>query len=141
MQLVRRSLLALCALTLTAGVAQAGGVSAEADASRPFVVKVHADWCGTCTRLNATWAQLQSELGSGARLVILDVTDRETLAASMAEAKRLGLESFFAQYKSKTGTIGILRGDDRTTVETLKGVTDTAPYQTAVAKAKGMGAS
>jgi len=127
------------ALGLLAGASRAGErapVSDAADASRPFVVKIHADWCGVCTALVPTWHELDSELGDGARLVLLDVTDRRTFAASQAEARRLGIKDFFDRYKARTGTIGILRGDTRERVKVLQGVRDVAPYEAAVARAR-----
>lgn len=140
MKIARSTLAAALALALPllATGARAGEmVSKDTDAARPFVVKVHADWCGTCTALNATWDELQSEVGDGARLVILDVTDRATLQKSQAEAERLGIEGFFAEYKARTGTIGVLRGDNRAKVEVLKGVRDVARYEAAIAEARG----
>jgi thiol-disulfide isomerase/thioredoxin len=126
------------ALPLLATAAQAGETIADdADASRPFVVKVHADWCGTCTALNPTWDELQSHVGGGARLVILDVTDRDAFTKSQAEAERLGLGDFFAEYKARTGTIAVLRGDNREKVEVMKGVRDVARYEAAIAQARG----
>lgn len=138
MRTVRTLMLAVAAGLLVAQGALAGemAVSEASDASRPFVVKVHADWCGTCRALNATWDELERELGDGARLVILDVTDAASLAKAQAEARRLGIEGFFAAYKSKTGTIAVLRGDDRATVEVMKGVTDADRYAAAVSEAR-----
>jgi len=117
---------------------EVAAISAAADASRPFVVKVHADWCGVCTALNSTWSELGSQLGDGARLVIFDVTDRESLRTSQAEAHRLGLDAFFAEYKSRTGTIAVLRGDTRGKIEVMKGVRNVARYEAAVARARNV---
>jgi len=147
MGMIRRAPLFLAtalAVVLAAGPGVAGEttpVSAAADASRPFVVKVHADWCGTCLRLAPTWEALQAQLGDGARLVVLDVTDRARLAAARAQAERLGLSTFFEAHKSKTGTVAVLRGDDRAPVEVLKGVTDAARYRDAVEAARRAEAS
>ena len=69
-------------------------------------------------------------------MVILDVTDRERLEASQALAEQLGLAAFFAEYKARTGTIAVLRGDDRAKVEVFKGVTEVAPYEGALARAR-----
>jgi len=63
--------------------------------SKPFVVKIHADWCGTCTRMNPTFEALREQESGDARIVVLDVTDKQSLAASTAEADRLGIRSFF----------------------------------------------
>ncbi len=134
-----RSILATALFVLLslgfAASAPAEPVDAGDDASKPFVVKIHADWCGTCTRLNSTMAQLDAESGERVRIVVLDVTDRQRVAASMAEAERLGITDFFAAYKSKTGTVGVLDGATREPVAVMKGETDVAAYQEAVDEA------
>jgi thiol-disulfide isomerase/thioredoxin len=133
----------LAGLCLAGASAQAGvsRVSAEEDASRPFVVKIHADWCGTCTRLEPTLDALEKEVGDGARIVVLDVTDKQTLAGATAEADRLGIREFFETYKSKTGTVGVLDGASREPVRVMKGELDVAEYQRALAKAAARGSS
>jgi len=82
--------------------------SAETAESEAVFVKIHADWCGTCQRLNPTWTELQSEFGDRADFVVLDVTDKDAVAKSRAEAERRGIVVFFDSYKSKTGTVAIL---------------------------------
>ncbi len=133
-----------CGLTVLVAFGVATGaagdhhqVSAADDASKPFVVKIHADWCGTCQKLNATLEDLRQRTGDDARIVVLDVTDRESLARATAEADRLRIRAFFDAYKSKTGTVGILDGVTREPVSVLKGETDVAKYEAALATAQG----
>ena len=66
--------------------------SAEACRAKPVVVKIHADWCGSCKATKATWTRVQSDLGDVATVVELDVSDRVAYSESLAEAERL-LES------------------------------------------------
>ena len=130
-------LVVVAAFAAWAAASTAGdAISTDADASKPFLVKIHADWCGTCTRLNPTFEALEKNVGGEARIVVFDVTDKKAVAASRAEADRLGLRTFFDQYKSKTGTVGVLRGDTRETVEIMKGVTDVARYEAALDRAR-----
>jgi thiol-disulfide isomerase/thioredoxin len=107
---------------------------------KPMVVKIHADWCGTCTRLETTFEQLEKQIGSEARIVVLDVTDKAAVARSAAEADKLGIRDFFDSYKSKTGTVGVIDASGKT-VTVLKGEMDPSKYVAAVEKAKGQGAS
>lgn len=137
----RRLICALAALVAFGVATGAAGdhhqISAADDASKPFVVKIHADWCGTCRRLEATLEALRERTGDDVRIVVLDVTDRESLALATAEADRLRIRAFFDAYKSKTGTVGILDGVTREPVSVLKGETDVAKYEAALATAEG----
>ena len=132
---------ALLALGVASGAALAVPVSAAEDPAAPFVVKIHADWCGTCTRLTPMLDSLESKVGDGARFVVLDVTDKQALARSRAEAERLGIVAFFDRYKSKTGTVGILHGTSREPVSVMKGELDLAVYEEALVEARGESAS
>ena len=130
-------LAALAALCLAGAAAQAGvsQISAADDASRPFVVKIHADWCMTCLMLDVTWAELGKRLGLHARLVVLDVTNPETRKVARAEAERLGMLPFFERYRSRTGAVGVLHGVSRQTVTVLLGELDAGRYEAAVKEA------
>ena len=132
---------ALLVLGAASGAAFAGSVSAAEDPAAPFVVKIHADWCGTCTRLTPVLDALESSVGDGARFVVLDVTDKQALARSQAEAKRLGIVAFFDRYKSTTGTVGILDGTSREPVSVMKGELDVTVYEEALVEARGDPAS
>lgn len=111
-------------------------VSAAKDVAKPFVVKIHADWCGTCQRLEPTLAALDEKMGPSARLVVLDVTNRQTFAVAAAEAKRLGIERFFDQYKSRTGVVGVLDGSTRETLAVLSGELDVSVYEKVLTEAR-----
>jgi len=128
-------LAALAMAVLLASVA--APAAAEDPANSPLLVKIHADWCGTCTRLNPTWDALQAKYGDSVQLVVLDVTDKEALVRSTAEADRLGIREFFDDYKSKTGTIGVLNGSNGEVVRVLKGETDATAYEAPLAHAAG----
>ena len=86
--------------------------------------------------MNPTFEALREQESGDARIVVLDVTDKQSLAASTAEADRLGIRSFFDANKSKTGTVAVLRGDTRETVTVITGETDVAVYQAALAEAR-----
>lgn len=132
-----RLVLAVLAASVVATTAGAGEVSAADDASAPFIVKIHADWCGTCTRMDATFEELEAALGSQARIVVLDVTDREAVVRSREEANRLGIGEFFEGNLSKTGTAAVLDGATRAPVKVMKGETDVSVYTNAVILAQG----
>ncbi len=111
-------------------------VSAERDRARPLVVKIHADWCLLCTFLEVVWDDLRRDPGADARLVVLDVSDRASLVGARAEAERLGILPFFNRHRGRTGTIGILDGDDRALVEAFYGSGRVEDYRRAIEKAR-----
>ena len=134
-------LAALVAICFAVGPAGAGDQEKPVMANdKPMIVKIHADWCGTCTRLEATFDELEKQIGSDARIVVLDVTDKAAVARSAAEADRLGIREFFDSYKSKTGTVGVIDANGNT-VSVMKGEMDPSKYVAAVKKASGEGAS
>ena len=127
---------ALIALLGTASGARAGEVSAARDAETPFLVKIHADWCGTCTRMEPTWEKIEAREGTQVRVVIFDVTDRASVARSREEADRLGLRAFFDEYRGRTGTAAVLHGATREPLEVWKGELDASVYESALAAAR-----
>ncbi len=124
--------LVLTAALLLLGTATTA--SADTGADKPTVVKIHASWCGTCTRLEGTWKKLQDTYGDSANFVVFDVTDKAALEKSRAEAKRLGLTTVLDEFKASTGTIAVV-GADGKTLEVFKGVSDPARYDEALGQA------
>jgi thiol-disulfide isomerase/thioredoxin len=64
--------------------------------TRPYVVKLHAQWCPVCLTTTSIWSQIEAAYGNRVNLVVFDFTNEATTVASEAEARRLGLEQFFA---------------------------------------------
>ena len=129
--------LGLAAAALLGLGASAARADHHEEPAKPMVVKIHADWCGTCTKLNTTWEALRKEHGDSVEFVILDVTDRSSTASSRELAESLGITGLFDQYKSQTGTIAVVDGATLQPVEVLKGELDVARYRPAIEKARG----
>ena len=127
--------LVLSALASTVGAQNADGEGGVA-VTKPFVVKIHADWCGTCRMLEPTWSKIESEFGDRVHLVKLDVSDRAATEQSRAEAARLGLSGFFKEYGAATGTICVVDGETLEPVAIMRGETDLSKYREAVEKAR-----
>jgi hypothetical protein len=87
-------------------------ISADQAASsgKPYVVKIHAQWCAVCMVTKGVWSQIEDTYSSRVNLLVLDVTNQAMTDASRTEAKRLGLEQFFDEYAGGTGTIVVLDG-------------------------------
>lgn len=104
---------------------------AESEDAKPTVVKIHATWCGTCARLEATWETLKETYGDTAKFVVFDVTDKAALDQSRTAAKQLGLTSVLDKYKARTGTIAVI-GADGVTLDVFNGVSDPDRYSDAL---------
>ena len=81
---------------------------AQADSAAPelLVVKLHADWCGSCLVLGPRIDTAREEAGldeSSALFVTLDLTDEATKHQAALLAHSLGLEAFFTSNRGKTG--------------------------------------
>ncbi len=113
------------------------GVTREADASRPFVVKVHADSCAKCMSLGPTWTRLDAQVGEGARLVVLDVTNEQRFGETKRIARYLGLTGFLRANMQYTGTVAVIHGATREPVELFDGETRIGPYLLALERARG----
>ena len=125
----RPIIMALATALLLMGTAAAA--QAEAGSDKPTVVKIHANWCGTCAKLEGTWAELKATYGDTANFVVFDVTDKQALTESRAEAKRLGLVAVLDEFKSSTGTIAVV-GADGKTLNVFKVVSDAKKYDEAL---------
>lgn len=103
-----------------------------AKAGKPYVVKMHAQWCPVCMVTKGVWSQIEQTYGTRVNLLVLDFTNDANTEASRAEAARLGLEKFFDEYSAATGTIVVLDGRTREVVASIKGSRDFADYRAAI---------
>jgi thiol-disulfide isomerase/thioredoxin len=103
-----------------------------ADPGRPFVVKLHAQWCPICLVTKDVWYGLAEEYEGRANLVVFDFTDETSTAASRAEAERLGLAGFFAEYTGMSGAIAVIDGGTRGTRAVLGGKLPPEEYRAAI---------
>jgi thiol-disulfide isomerase/thioredoxin len=125
--------LAIVSACAVATAATGGGEAACSE--KPLLVKVHASWCTSCKVLAATWSRVEADLGGRATIVVFDVSDRTAYEQSQAEARRLGIDEFFREFRKQTGTIVVLDCETREPVVVLRGERDYAKYVEAVDKA------
>jgi thiol-disulfide isomerase/thioredoxin len=107
------------------------GVEA-AQTGKPYVVKLHAQWCPVCMVTTGMWTQIEERYSGRVKLVVLDFTNETNTEASRVEARRLGLEEFFNEYAGATGTIVVLDGRTRRVTASLTGSRDFAEYRAAI---------
>lgn len=106
--------------------------AAAADPDRPYIVKLHAQWCPICLVTKDVWSELAADYEARANLVVFDFTDEASTSASEAEARRLGLGGFFADYVGTSGAIAVLDGGSRELTALIGGNRSPAEYRAAI---------
>lgn len=108
-------------------------VSMDAAVSgKPYVVKLHAQWCAVCMLTKGVWSQIEQTYSRRVNLVVLDFTTDANAEASRAEATRLGLQKFFDEYAGATGTIVVLDSRTKEVTASINGSRDFADYRAAI---------
>lgn len=100
----QRNTILLIALVLSSLSGLCGSPQTE---NKPLVVVVYADWCPLCQNLKPALALINEKYAGKIRFVRFDVTNEETAAKSMQQAKSLGLEQFFGKNREKTSLVVI----------------------------------
>lgn len=103
-----------------------------ATAGKPYVVKLHAQWCPVCMVTKGVWSRIEQTYSTRVNLLVLDFTNDANTNASRAEARRLGLETFFDEYAGATGTIVVLDARTKQVTASIKGSRDFADYRAAI---------
>jgi thiol-disulfide isomerase/thioredoxin len=103
-----------------------------ANPGKPYVVKLHAQWCALCMVTKDVWSQIEDTYSSRVHLVVLDFTNQERTDASRTEATRLGLNKVFDDYEGVTGTILVLNGKTKEVTADISGSRDFAQYRVAI---------
>jgi thiol-disulfide isomerase/thioredoxin len=75
---------------------------------KPVVVDIYASWCPACRNIAPTLSGLRQQYANRVHFVVLDVSDKAKVEASMATAQKLGLAAFFAANKTQTGLVAII---------------------------------
>ena len=114
-----RSLIAL-AFWLTTAPAFAGTVEVEGEGTPAlYVVKVHADWCGSCKALVPILDEVRETMSVEPVLFLtLDVTDADRTGQARLLAVALGIEQHL-KTNNKTGLVLIINPADKALLETL----------------------
>jgi thiol-disulfide isomerase/thioredoxin len=133
--------IAVCCVMVVAGylmyranaapVAPPISVAEASNPNRPFVVKLHAQWCHVCLITTLVWSQIQDEYSERVNFLVLDFTDDQTTAASRAAAERVGLGRLFEETGS-TGVVLIVDGRTKEVTASIAGSRDAAVYRAAI---------
>lgn len=120
-------MLTQCVLTLTAlaflftpAPSLAGPVPIEGEGDPAlYVIKVHADWCGSCKALVPILKEVQAEVADQPVLFVeLDVTDSTLTSQARLLAAALDVEDHF-KANNKTGLVLLINAQDHTLLETV----------------------
>ena len=120
-------MLTKCVFTLTAlalllapAPTLAGTVQVEGEGDPAlYVVKVHADWCGSCTALVPILQEVQAGVADQPVLFVqLDVTDSTLTSQARLLAAALDVEDLF-KANNKTGLVLLINAQDHTLLETV----------------------
>ena len=111
------------------------GTEMAAEVDKPWVVKLHAQWCPVCMLTKGVWAKIEETYEDRVRFVVFDFTNEATTNASRVEAERLGLSSVFDEAGYATGPIIVLDGRTKEIRAWINGSLDVATYRAAVDEA------
>ena len=100
--------------------------------TRPYVIKIHAQWCPVCMVTKGVWSQIEAAYAKEVNLVVFDFTNQETTDASRAEANRLGLTTVFDENDGWTGTILVVDGRSKRVAAAIHGSRDFDEYRAAI---------
>jgi len=138
---LRNSLLLLCALaalgaglfvwnaTPTAAPVPAAEV---ANPSKPFVIKLHAQWCPICMLTKDEWAGIEQTYAGRVNLVVFDSTTESDRERSREEAARLGLSDALEGFYGATGVVLVVDPRTREIVAEIAGVHSIEDYRRAI---------
>jgi thiol-disulfide isomerase/thioredoxin len=76
--------------------------------TRPYVVKLHAQWCTVCLQTRDEWAQISKTYAGRVNLFVFDSTTESTMARSRDEAARLRLDQILASYEGASGVVLVI---------------------------------
>jgi len=100
--------------------------------AKPYVVKLHAQWCPLCMITKDVWREIETTYAGRVNLVVLDFTNDANTSVSRAEAKRLGLEQLFSNYEGATGVVVVLDAQTGDVLASIKGSRDFGEYRAAI---------
>ena len=108
------------ALLLSASTARAGTVEVEGQGGPDlYVVKVHADWCGSCKALAPILDEVrQAAADESVLFLTLDVTDAALTAQARLLSAALEIEEIF-KANNKTGLVLLVDPAENTLLELL----------------------
>lgn len=119
----------------TAPVVPAISQAEATHSTKPYVIKLHAQWCPICMATTGVWTRVEQAYQGRANFVVFDFTNDSTTARSRSEAVRLGLGDFFETNVGWTGAIAVLDSVDHHEIVSVHGVHRFDEYRSAIDRA------
>jgi thiol-disulfide isomerase/thioredoxin len=105
---------------------------AAAASDKPFVVKLHAQWCPYCLLQKDEWSRIETSYAGRVNFLVLDFTNERATERSRREAERLNLGSFFDEYSGATGLVVVLDGRTKEVLAEVGGNQPFDEYRAAI---------
>jgi thiol-disulfide isomerase/thioredoxin len=103
-----------------------------ADSARPYVVKLHAQWCPYCLLTKDEWTRIEETYAGRVNLVVFDFTTASATERSRTVAQRFGLTPFFDEYAGATGMVVVLDGRTKNVIAEVGGSRPFEEYRAAI---------
>jgi thiol-disulfide isomerase/thioredoxin len=116
-------------------LAQARPALARELQGKPVVVDIYASWCPACQNIAPTLSKVKQQYAGKANFIVFDVSNRGSSRSAQAQAKQLGLESFFQSNKSQTSLVAIIDPKTGAVIQEFRGNGEFRDYQAALNQA------
>jgi thiol-disulfide isomerase/thioredoxin len=111
-KLIKNGIIALALIIGLSAFASAQEMMKK-ETEKPTVAIIKASWCPACRKLDPVMAKLMTEYKDKLNFIVFDVSDDAASKASMKMAEEKGLSKFFGEYKEKTSTVAIFKGEEK----------------------------
>ena len=100
--------------------------------TKPFVIKLHAQWCPYCMLTKDEWARVEQTYAGRVNFVVLDATNEAAIERSRLEAERLNMRQFFDDYNGATGLVVVLDGRTKEVLAEVGGNASFEEFRSAI---------
>ena len=138
-------LVCLIGAAVTAGLAHAGEKGDSGAAAKPrtpaklpqiISIRVHADWCAACKKLDGVYPKLKEQSSSLPVLfVTFDLTDKATTQQAQYLASLLGVDRVLSEQGGKVGRIVLVDAKHKRTLKSLPATNNLEKIEQALRKA------
>ena len=102
------------------------------DIGKPYIVKLHAQWCPVCMLTKDEWAQIEAAYADRAKFLVFDSTTQASITNSRLRAEGFGLDAIWDDYVGASGLILVIDGGSHEIIAQIGGVQSFAEYQRAI---------